>query len=54
MIKIVFSNNQYYIYDNHDFYGPYHSMAEAESNRKNRDINKKVELKEWIFIKNTD
>lgn len=54
MLKIVFSNNEYYIYDNYDFYGPYHSMAEAEFNRKKKSANKKVQLKNWTFIKNTD
>lgn len=33
MLKIVFSHNEYYLYDNFNFYGPYHSMADAEADR---------------------
>lgn len=33
MLKIVFSHNEYYLYDNFNFYGPYHSMADAETGR---------------------
>ena len=28
-MKIVFSSNQYYLFDDINFYGPYHSMADA-------------------------
>jgi hypothetical protein len=28
-MKIVFSSNQYYLYDDINFYGPYHSIADA-------------------------
>lgn len=33
MFKIVLSHNEYYLYDNFNFYGPYHSIADAEADR---------------------
>lgn len=33
MFKIVFSHNEYYLYDGFNFYGSYHSMADAETGR---------------------
>lgn len=32
-MKIVFSSNQYYLYDDINFYGPYHSIADAMYSR---------------------
>lgn len=32
-MKIVFSSNQYYLYDDINFYGPYHSIADAMYDR---------------------
>lgn len=33
MFKIVYSHNEYYLYDGFNFYGSYHSMADAEYGR---------------------
>lgn len=32
-MKIVFSSNQYYLYDDINFYGTHHSMADAMCSR---------------------
>lgn len=29
MLKIVKANNNFYLYDDYDFFGPYHSIADA-------------------------
>lgn len=35
MLKIVFSHNEYYLYDGFNFYGPYHSIADADRHNLN-------------------
>lgn len=29
MLGIIFVNNEYFLYDGADFYGPFHSLADA-------------------------
>ena len=47
MLKIVFSHNEYYLYDGFNFYGPYHSIADAEAATKIADARSND-----FFIKN--
>lgn len=54
MLKIVFSNNQYYLIKDCNCYGPFHSIAEVEYIRHNPPYNKLTELKDYKFIKNCD
>ena len=52
IIQIVFYMNEYYLYDGYSFYGPYHSMADAESDVKSK-WKRKVNLPTgYKFIKN--
>ena len=46
MLKIVFSNNEYYLYDGFNFYGPYHSIADAEADRHNLNYKRVVHIEQ--------
>ncbi len=46
MLKIVTANNEYYLYDDYDFYGPYHSIADATFARHTLLRQHKVSLEE--------
>lgn len=59
MLKIYLASNEYYLSDDHDYYGPYHSMADAEYASHNMQRQKKIGLAEAAqyliglrFIKN--
>ena len=54
MLKIVFADNDYYLLKDGNFYGPFHSIAEAESNRFEPPYSSLVVLNDFKFIKNTD
>lgn len=45
MIKVLFASNNYYLYDEIDFYGPFHSLADAEWASKLLNNQRKVDLK---------
>ena len=46
MFKIVYANNEYYLYDGFDFYGSYHSIADARTGRNDLKRQHKVTLEE--------
>lgn len=56
MLQIVKSKNDYYILDDDQFYGHFHSIAEAEYQLKNLQSNRKLRLREplqnYSFVKN--
>ena len=52
--KIVLFQNEYYILKDGNTYGPYYSLAEAESRRYHPEISKLTKIKEYKFIKNFD
>ena len=49
--KIVLSHNDYYLFDDFNFFGSYHSIAEAEWAAKHEKYKNKVILKDYKFIK---
>lgn len=52
--KIVLFQNEYYLLKDCKTYGPYFSMAEAESHRYKPEISKLVNITDYTFIKNFD
>ena len=54
MLKIVLFDNQYYLIKDNKCYGPFHSIAEAESIRRNPPHSKLTELDNYTLIKNCD
>jgi hypothetical protein len=57
MSKIVIAKNNYFLMKDGCFYGPYHSIAEAELNRFKPELKSLIEkpdLKEYKFLKNVD
>ena len=58
MLKIVKAKNNYYLYNDIDFFGPYHSMADATFARHTLNRQHKVTMKEasallgYVFITN--
>jgi hypothetical protein len=53
MSKIVTSKNGYYLQKDGSFYGPFHSLAEAELNRFSPPYSKHIEkLENYKFLKN--
>ena len=51
-LKIVYSDNEYYVEGYGTFYGPYHSMADAEIHSKNLKNTDKASISNYRFIKN--
>lgn len=51
-MKIVFSSNQYYLYDDINFYGPYHSVADAMYGRHTLKRQHTVNLSEAAQLLN--
>lgn len=51
-LKIVYSDNEYYVEEYGTFYGPYHSMADAETHSKNLCKENKVQISNCRFVKN--
>ena len=45
MIKVLFASNNYYLYNDIDFYGPYHSLADAEWASHSLERQHKIGLK---------
>ena len=46
--QIVKSKNNFYIYDGFDFYGSFHSLADAEYNIKSLSRNNNLKLSEKL------
>lgn len=46
--QIVKSKNNFYIYDGHNFYGSFHSLADAEYNIKNLGRSNNLKLSEKL------
>jgi hypothetical protein len=46
MLKIVKANNNYYLYNDYDFFGPYHSIADATFARHTLDKQHKISIEE--------
>lgn len=60
MFKIYFASNEYYLNDGCDYYGPFHSIADAEYGLNHLSHQRKIGLAEAAqyliglrFIKNT-
>ena len=52
MLKIVFADNNYYLLKDGNFYGPFHSIADAESNRFDPPYSSLVILNDFGLLKN--
>lgn len=50
--KIVLSNNNYYLFDDFNFFGAYHSIADAEWAAKHEKYKNIANLENYKFIKN--